>query len=151
MAVDEWKTLTRDIEKLMAEDVRGSRNEIAEKAIEYVAEYSPVLKGTFVLNNIVSFGNPDYTANDTLQSKGSSFAFSDEDDKNVFSKGESVTKAKKKVASKGKVKTNSYQPIYVQNNLYYAYKVEEAGWQFTDAYEPYQKAFDRLEAETLWT
>lgn len=147
MPVNEWSKLTRELEVMMADDVRKARNEIAEKAIEYIAEYSPVDKGTFVLNNIVSFGHADYTANDTLQSAGSSLAFIDGDDKTVFSKGESVSKAKKKVKSKGEVKKNSYQPIYIQNNLYYAYKVEEAGWYETGAYKPYRKTFDRLESE----
>ncbi len=138
-----WSSLSKEITKEIAVEVKKQRDILANITVEKVIEYSPVARGTFVVNNIVSVGNPDFTADEgktVVGSSGLSQELVGDIGASVLVKGEALSDAKRKLASA----KNPYSAIYIQNNVSYVDEVEVSGWYYTDAYEPYSKAYDYL-------
>ena len=140
-ARSEWGSLVSDFTKEIHELVATERDKLAVIALTAVVEESPVDQGTFVLNNIVSIGSPDFTSDETRKSSLGSLFTDDYDARAEVAKGEALSQGKRKISKRKRIFTE----IYIQNNVSYVDEVEETGWYYKDAYETYKKAADYLE------
>ena len=143
-ARSEWGSMISDFSKEINQLVAKERDELATVALKAVVEHSPVAQGVFVLNNIVSIGSPDFTADESHRASLGEASGLLEDDSGMrdeVARSEALAQGKRKINKRKRI----YTEIYIQNNVSYVDQVENTGWHFTEPYETYQKASDDLE------
>ena len=140
----EWGSMISDFNKEINELVAKERDELATVALKAVVKHSPVGQGVFVLNNIVSVGSPDFTADETHSAslgEASGLLAGDDGMRDEVARSEALSQGKRIINKRKRI----YTQIYIQNNVSYVDQVEKSGWRVTDPYETYQKASDDLE------